>query len=246
MELKAGRVSAVVLPNGEKLSVDNVIINADTAALTSDKLGYELRYAVPTTSPNQRSLSAMTFAMVTRCQDFPLHRHTVFFNRDYASEFTDIFRHARMPSTPTVYVCAQDRGDNASGIGDGPERLFCLVNAPPVGDRRAFGRHEIDDCQQRILTLFEHCGLTLEITPESCQVTTPQDFEQLFPGTGGALYGPASHGWLASFRRSGAGSRIPGLYLAGGSTHPGAGVPMAALSGSHAARRLLMDCKAAH
>ena len=67
--------------------------------------------------------------------------------------------------------------------------------------------------------------------------TTPRDFERLFPATGGALYGQASHGWKASFDRPGARTRIPGLYLAGGSVHPGAGVPMATLSG-----RLAADC----
>ena len=72
--------------------------------------------------------------------------------------------------------------------------------------------------------------------PEAMTVTTPADFHRAFPGTGGALYGRASHGWMASFQRAAARSRIPGLYFAGGSTHPGAGLPMAALSGRLAAQ----------
>jgi 1-hydroxycarotenoid 3,4-desaturase len=44
---------------------------------------------------------------------------------------------------------------------------------------------------------------------------------------------------MALFRRSGASSRLPGLYLAGGSVHPGPGVPMAAMSGRLAAETLL-------
>ena len=76
---------------------------------------------------------------------------------------------------------------------------------------------------------------------EGTVVTTPTDFDRLFPATGGALYGQASHGWRASFERPGARTRLAGLYLAGGSTHPGPGVPMAALSGQHAAACLLTD-----
>ena len=59
------------------------------------------------------------------------------------------------------------------------------------------------------------------------------------PATGGALYGRASHGWMASFQRPKASTEIEGLFLAGGSAHPGPGVPMAALSGLLAAESLL-------
>jgi 1-hydroxycarotenoid 3,4-desaturase len=72
-------------------------------------------------------------------------------------------------------------------------------------------------------------------------VTRPQDFEQLFPASGGSLYGRANHGALGSFRRPGSRSSLGGLYLAGGSAHPGPGIPMATLSGRLAAARLLAD-----
>jgi 1-hydroxycarotenoid 3,4-desaturase len=81
----------------------------------------------------------------------------------------------------------------------------------------------------------------MDLTPQNCVATQPADFERLFPATGGALYGLASHGWRASFSRPPARSRLAGLYLAGGSTHPGPGVPMAALSGRLAAASLLAD-----
>ena len=82
-------------------------------------------------------------------------------------------------------------------------------------------------------------GLTLSITDRT--VTTPADFARRFPGTSGALYGSATHGAMASFRRPGSRSAIPGLYLAGGSVHPGAGVPMAATSGRLAASAVMAD-----
>ncbi|MEX1252240.1 MAG: FAD-dependent oxidoreductase, partial [Hyphomonas sp.] len=76
---------------------------------------------------------------------------------------------------------------------------------------------------------------------EDAAATTPEGFGALFPATGGALYGRANHGPMASFARPGSAARLPGLYLAGGSAHPGPGVPMATLSGRLAAARILSD-----
>ena len=98
---------------------------------------------------------------------------------------------------------------------------------------------EIESCRDRTFRHLERCGLTVSTSPATMQVTTPQDFDWDYPATGGALYGQASHGWMASFRRPGARSRMPGLYLAGGSVHPGPGVPMAAISGRLAAQALM-------
>ena len=86
--------------------------------------------------------------------------------------------------------------------------------------------------------MLQRCGL--QVQPRSVVITGPTEFHRLFPATGGALYGQASHGWMASFRRPGATTALPGLYLAGGSVHPGPGVPMAALSGRLAAETLLV------
>ena len=233
-----GAVSGVVLASGERLPADAVVVAADSAAVTSGLLGAGLAEAAPRVAPSERSLSAVTFAMHARTTGFPLVRHNVFFSRDYPGEFDAIFAHDRTPDEPTVYVCAQDRGDD-DAPRDGPERLLCLVNAPPSGDQRPTPPEEIARCETAMRTVLDRCGLTIEPGPK--QVTTPADWEQLFPATGGALYGPASHGWQASFKRAAARTKVKGLYLAGGSVHPGPGVPMAAMSGRLAAAALLAD-----
>lgn len=239
-----GRATGVRLADGETITTDAVVWNGDINALATGLAGHGVTRAAPGTPRSNRSLSAMTVSMLAEVRDFPLLRHTVFFCRDYGAEFSDIFSHDRLPGEPTVYICAQDRGArNSSAAIDptGPERLFAIINAPAAGDARPFDPSETEPCLTSAFNLLDRCGLKLPRSPENRVVTTPADFETLFPATGGALYGPANHGWRASFTRAGARTRIPGLYLAGGSVHPGAGVPMAALSGKQAAASVLKD-----
>ncbi len=233
--------NGVRLANGETLDASAVIVNADPNALATGKLGESMAGAIAPTPRAERSLSALTWNLLTPTAGFPLIRHSVFFSQDYASEFQDIFDHHRLPQSPTVYICAQDRTDTETNSPPGPERLLCLVNAPPIGDQFTFRAEDIEQCTAATFALLNHCGL--EITPpaEATCITSPSHLERLFPATGGALYGRASHGWLASFVRPGARTKIPRLYLAGGSTHPGPGVPMAAMSGRIAAASVLAD-----
>ena len=235
------RVTGVTLADGECLAADAVVVNADAAAVAHGLFGAKAQRAVRPIPSSARSLSAITWNLVARTEGFPLLRHTVFFSQDYPAEFEAIFQQQRLPQQPTVYLCAQDRTDSDAVQINGPERLLCLVNAPPNGDQQTFTPEILAACEQATFALLNRCGLRVERQPEYSKMTTPHIFNRLFPATGGALYGQASHGWKASFSRPGARTRIPGLYLAGGSVHPGPGVPMAALSGRLATAQLLSD-----
>ena len=241
IRVERGRAAGVVLADGERIEADAVVFNGDVSALADGNLGAGARRAAAATTPAQRSLSAITWCLKAKTAGFPLVHHNVFFASDYAREFDAVFRERTVCAEPTVYICAQDRGEAAAGPvpADG-ERLMVLVNAPADGDRHDFSQLQ-DAVEQRAFALLRDCGLEVQRDPAAARVTTPHQFDRAFPATGGALYGRASHGSMASFKRAGARTRLPGLYTAGGSVHPGAGVPMAAMSGRLAAGRLAAD-----
>jgi 1-hydroxycarotenoid 3,4-desaturase len=238
--VKGGTVSGVRLADGEVIAATIVVCNGDVAALRQGLFGTDVMSATSGTSSGSRSLSAMTWIMWAETSGFPLLHHSVFFSNNYKREFEQIFARGQLPSEPTVYVCAQDRDAHGRKSSAG-ERLLCLVNAPPTGDGQPLSTSEIESCRDATFRRLEQCGLVVKVDRDGAQMTTPATFNRLYPGTGGALYGRASHGWTASFQRPGSRSRIPGLYLAGGSTHPGPGVPMAAISGRLAARAIVKD-----
>ena len=253
--VEGARAAGVVLAGGERLAADAVVHAGDPRALAAGLLGERARAAVP--PPGRPSLSARVWSFAARAQGVPLAHHTVLFSGDDAAEFA-AFAASRSPDDPTLYVCAQDRAgvpDRAAGAGGAgalgrsgdrdpaaPERFEVILNAPPgaTADPEEDAR-----CHETMLRTLRARGLRLDPEPGPGPgpeaMTTPAGFAAMFPGSEGALYGEAPDGLTAGLRRPRARTRIPGLYLAGGGAHPGAGVPMAALSGRHAAEAITRD-----
>ncbi len=235
--LVRSRAEGVRLASGEAIRADAVLVNADVEALARAALGERAARAVARVS--SRSLSAATWTAVGTARGLPLAHHTVFFSDDYRAEFDDLMRARRAPSSPTIYVCAQDRADEACSPAD-DERFLVVMNAPATGDEPdRWPDTERRRCERAAFETMTRCGL--ELRPRARAMTTPVEIEARFPRTGGALYGPRQRGPFSALRREGARTRVPGLYLAGGSVHPGPGVPMAATSGRLAARTIDED-----
>ena len=226
IETSHGRASAIVTSQGEYIPCRAVIANADANAIATGHFGAEISKTVKTLPANARSLSAITWCVNAKTSGFPLAFHNVFFSRDYKREFEALQQ--GYPPDPTIYLCAQDR----TGAVADKERMLILINSPANGDHIEKNREMIETAMRKKLV---SSGLDIDWSSAKITTTSPQGFHALFPATGGALYGRASHGFYASFQRPGAKTKMPGLFLAGGSAHPGAGVPMAAYSGRLAA-----------
>ncbi len=232
------RVSAVQTDTGRSLPCAVCIFNGDPAALTTGLLGD----ALPRVAPAKPSLSAQVWAFAATpggpAADALLH-HNLFFTADPATEFGPIGR-GETPKAQTLYICAEDRLTPARGTG--PERFEIILNAPALQSPALRQSTEDKDlCRTRTFQQLQAMGLTFDALPPLSSLTTPSDFATAFPASQGALYGATPEGTMATFTRPTARTALAGLYLAGGGTHPGAGVPMAALSARHAVAAIMQD-----
>lgn len=227
-----GAVTGVQLACGAEIRSTQIVFNGDPAALPS--LLDQPRRAPGPRRTQPRSLSAQVWTFAAQVQDHglgpgALAYHTVFFADDPAREFGPLAQ-GQTPDAPTIYVCAQDRHDSPPA---GRERFQLILNAPALPPGAS---HDKDSpCPTHPCTRLAHFGLHLDPEPGQSARSSPQDFARMFPHSAGALYGLSPDGMLATFLRPRARTKMTGLYLAGGGVHPGAGVPMALLSGKHAA-----------
>lgn len=165
-----------------------------------------------------------------------LDRHNVLFGPDYDAEFDALFgagtHHGRPRpvADPTLYL---HRG---GGAPDGHEALTVLVNAPPHRpDRPDLG---IDwDAEglasayaDRVLAVLAERGTDVRGRVVTRAWQSPADLARRTGDVGGSIYGSATHGALGPLRRPANVGQVRGLYLVGGSSHPGGGLPMVAMS----------------
>ncbi|TCP38961.1 1-hydroxycarotenoid 3,4-desaturase CrtD [Rhodovulum marinum] len=238
IETRDGKARAVHLEDGTRLPADIVVFNGDPAALGAGLLGEAMRDTLPRDATHPRSLSAYVWSYAARPKGPELVHHNVFFCDDPHTEFDPIAR-GHMPEDGTLYICAQDRGSGK--MPQGLERFEIIMNGPPMADGTQATDEEKETCQTRTFETLARFGLTFDPSPGTEWLTTPRHFARLFPASEGSLYGRSPHGLTASLKKPTARTRVAGLYLAGGGAHPGAGIPMATLSGRHAAEAILMD-----
>jgi phytoene desaturase len=230
-----GRVRSVSLATGEREPADVVVANVDAEHLYADLLPDDVAWRRVRRA--ERSSSGVVVCAAVRSPVPGTAHHTVWFARDPLAEFADISA-GRLPSDPTVYACVSSVTDPTQAPA-GCENWFLLVNAP------AGLRTTHDEAVARVLDALERHGVALRDRAEVVDVLVPADLEERVRAPGGAIYGTSSNGRRAAFLRPGNRGSRPGLYLVGGSSHPGGGLPLVATSARIVADMVAADLRRA-
>jgi phytoene desaturase len=233
-----GRATGVLDALGELHGADAVLCNADALYARESLLA-----GAGKTGPLRAEPSMAGFVMLLGVRKlFPqLAQHTILFSADYRQEFEAIIRRRVPPEDPTVYLSVSSLQDRHHAP-QGGSNLFVLVNAPAL--------HGAFDWEQRakpyrdlVLARMRRQGIEIgEEEIEVERVITPKEFAGMYNAHRGSIYGTSSNGRMAAFVRPPNRSReVRNLYFAGGSAHPGGGIPLVLLSGKLASDLLRED-----
>jgi phytoene desaturase len=228
IDTEGGRACGVTLSDGTRVAADVVVANADAEHVYRDLLPTPRRLS----KLGDRSLAGFVVLLGLRGATPGAH-HTVHFPRDYDAEFDAVFG-GRIAADPTVFVTSP--ADDAVRP-PGHEAWFVLVNAAPQStvDWTVPGR--ADAYADRILDLLAERGADVRDRVLFRAVRTPADLRDLAGAPGGTIYGTASHGLTGLLRPPNRGP-VRGLFLVGGSVHPGGGLPMVLLSSALVAAQI--------
>ncbi|UVS78477.1 NAD(P)/FAD-dependent oxidoreductase [Actinokineospora sp. UTMC 2448] len=220
---------------GESVPADIVVSDADAHHLHRDLLtdprAARARRALARTQP---SLSGFVLLLALHGTTTPRRHHRVLFPADYDAEFDAVFGQRPRPvDDPTVYVCSPD---DPTVAPSGHEAWFVLVNAPRHGPVHWDAPGLAKDYADKVLAVLAARGLDVRDRVLHRAIRTPADWERDTGSVGGSLYGSSSNGARAALLRPANRSRVPGLFLVGGSAHPGGGLPLVALSAAIVAR----------
>ena len=231
----SNRVDGIIL-NNKIQPFDIIVSNADASEtvlklLVKSSISAKKKKNIEALEP---SSSGFVIMLGLNTQYEQLVHHNIFFSEDYEYEFRQLFDEKIMPDDPTIYV-ANTSYSNPDHAPEGGSNLFILVNAPYLSVFYNWKKHTTF-YTRKVIQILEDRGLTnLSRHIHFLETINPSDFYDMYSSNRGSIYGTSSNNKFAAFNRPRNKSReIDGLYMVGGSTHPGGGIPLVVQSALNA------------
>jgi len=238
-----GRRAVAVRTAQATYPTDALIINADFAGAMTRLVPDRLRRRWTDTKIAGKRFSCSTYmlylALEGRCDD--VGHHTIYMARDFTRNLDDIERRHVLSADPSFYLqnaCVTD----PSLAPPGMSTLYMLV---PVTHRHPNVDWHQEKARYRAVALrqLERVGVTdVERRIRFERIVTPADWESAQHIYMGATFNLAHNlGQMLHLRPRNRFEDLDGVYLVGGGTHPGSGLPVIFESARITARLLLQD-----
>ena len=222
LEHQHNRLTAVQTSAGE-FKADAVISSLDVVR-THKLLGKKTRL-----EKLEPSLSGFVLLLGIAGETPELAHHTISFSDNYPAEFRAV-RAGKFPDDPTLYFNVSSKTE-PNDAPAGCENWFVMANAPALGG-------ELDEAAyaEEVLGVLERRGFDVKNRLRFMHILGPRHLSQF--AHRGSIYGTAPYSLLSTLRPRQKIRGVDNLFLAGGTVHPGGGIPLALLSGRGAAELL--------
>ncbi len=220
--------SKIVISDADIFSVYNKLLSEKRVP------GYLLR--------QELSSSAIIFFWGIKNKYPDLEVHNILFSRDYNTEFDYIFTRKLIYDDPTVYIHISSKYISADAPA-GCENWFVMINVP--NNTGQDWDKLVEKARKNIILKINNIlDTNIESYIEYEDYADPPAIERNSGSYKGALYGNSSNNKLAAFfRHPNFIRRFKGLYFAGGSVHPGGGIPLCLASAKIVAERIVKSHK---
>ncbi|MGC4066306.1 MAG: phytoene desaturase [Polyangiaceae bacterium] len=172
---------------------------------------------------------------------YDIAHHTVIFGARYKGLLDEIFRGSSLPQDFSLYLHSPTVTD-PSLAPPGCGTFYVLSPVPHLGNAPLAWDHIADEYAERILIALERHLPDLRKHIKVKQFITPRDFERDLGAYNGSAFSVApvlqQSAWFRPHNRD---PKIPGLYLVGAGTHPGAGLPGVVASAKATASVIAQD-----
>ena len=224
--MENGRAEGVETSRGTYRG-DAVVMNADFARAMSRLVPNEQRRRWTEQKIAKKKFSCSTFMLYLGIEGrFDLPHHNIYIARDYERNLDEIERQHVLSRDPSFYV------QNASVTDPSlaPNGMSTLYILAPVTHQHSNVDWRIEKEHFRALMLkqIEKAGFTdVERRIRFERIVTPLDWDEQYEIHLGATFN-LSHSLdqLLHLRPRNRFEDIPGVYLVGGGTHPGSGLPV--------------------
>lgn len=235
-----GRVRGLRV-NGEEVSADTVVANADLPYVYRCLLGKEASADFRLRGRQRLEYTASAFMLYLGVEGNLEHlrHHNFFLSEDFRRNFEQIFIHKTLPKDPSFYVVVPSRTEPSMSPPD-HSSVFVLVPVPHLGSKVDWSTEGPDFRRHIHALLRERAGIEGNVRFESTR--TPADWQRRYNLEKGAAFG-LGHGigQVGYFRPALASRSVGGLYFVGASTHPGTGVPLVTIGARLTAERVMRE-----